>query len=388
MIVIFPIVQGYYIFEKVQKGKSARALTNWVKEFCVTVFIQLVHAVVYSVLIEGILSTFKEEDGALQGNIILFVFCVTFLFKAEGIVKSIFNVKSPGNALGDAITSAATAGVVVKKTKEIFGSKNKSNSKAEAEDKKDAAEHAKNVKTMESTAGQKNKEEATRTDEKGSKSGEKGSSKDSGSSGKPDGKGSKPSSSTDGESKPGKKDSKDPDIEVKEKDSREEALREAEKAKEVLAHLASKKRTKGIPGKVAKGAVSLGMRTTAVAVGAMSGLATGDIQKAVGNAVILDGAAKRVARGVNKITGAAANRLGGAVMRAKVQHGGYKKQLEKAGVDVDKIYGAERDKTVQKALAQFASAERRGGDALGESKWARAVNTKITEKESKNTKTK
>ena len=47
------------------------------------------------------------------------------------------------------------------------------------------------------------------------------------------------------------------------------------------------------------------------------------------------------------------------------------------------IYGNEKDKAVQKALGQFASAQRRGGDALGEMKWAKAVNTKLTEKESR-----
>ncbi len=125
------------------------------------------------------------------------------------------------------------------------------------------------------------------------------------------------------------------------------------------------------------------MRTTAITAGVLSGLATGDVQKAVSNAVVFDGTAKRMARGVNKLTGAAANRMGGAIMRAKVKHGGYNKQLKKAGVNVDLIYGKEKDKAVQKALGQFASAQRRGGDALGEMKWAKAVNTKLTEKESR-----
>ena len=153
--------------------------------------------------------------------------------------------------------------------------------------------------------------------------------------------------------------------------------------KETIDHLASKKKTKGIPGKIVSGTISTAARTVGVTAGALSGLASGDVSKAVANAVVFEGTAKKLARGANKITNATVNRFGGAVMRVKAEHGGYKKQMKKAGVDIDKLYGQEKDKAVLKALGQYTSAQRRGGDALGNAKWARAVNVKLTERESR-----
>ncbi len=372
--------------KRYQGGKGSSALVNWTKEFCVAVFIQLVHAVVYSVLVEGMLATFKEnEDGSFEGNIILYVFCVTFLFKAEAIVKSIFNVKSPGNAIGDTIASAATFGVVTKKAKQFLGA-NKDNSDASKEDKADAQKHANNVKQMESNASKKNKEEANKKDDNSSKGGgytpKHSSGKDAQSDpnykGKHDAKGSSTPSGTSKEQKP----------EVTQKDNKTDQQRELEKANEVLAHLAMKKKTKSIPKKLIQGTISGAIRTTTITAGVLAGLATGDVQKAATYGAAANEIGKRAAKGVNKITGVALDRAGGAVMRVKAQHGGYNKQLKKAGIDVDKLYGDAKEKAIKKAQGQFISAQRRGGDALGNLKMARAISTKLTEREDRKKETK
>ena len=60
--------------------------------------------------------------------------------------------------------------MVTKKAKSILGT-NKDNSEANAEDRKDAAVHASNVKQMESNASKKNKEEAVRKDNQDSGNG-------------------------------------------------------------------------------------------------------------------------------------------------------------------------------------------------------------------------
>ena len=331
------------------------------------------------------LATFEEEDGVLKGNVLLYVFCVTFLFKAESIVKSIFNVKSPGNAVGDTIASAATAGVVIKQVKNIMGS-NKDNSKTNAEDKKDAEEHAKNVRQMESNASQRNKEEANRKDDKdeGSRGGDSGytpssssgrdSSSDSGSAGRHAARGTGSSSD---DSAPA------PRVEVNRNDDRNSRIKELEKANEVLAHIASQKKLNSVPKKILQGSVSGAIRATTIASGVFAGLATGDVNNIAKFAAAGNEIGKRVGRGVNKISGAAINRLGGATMRVKAQHGGYKKQLQRAGVDVDKLYGDAKGKAILKAQGQFISAQRRGGDALGQAKMARAIRTRLVESETR-----
>ena len=369
--------------KKFRNGKSSRALTNWTKEFTVAVFLQLVHAVVYSVLVEGMLSTFTEEDGVLRGNILLYVFCVTFLFKAEAITKSIFNVKSPGNAIGDTIAAAATFGVVAQKTKQILGGGKPSD--RDKEDKADANAHAANVKQMESNAAQKNKEEANKKDEKsgGDEYTPKHSSGKESSSDpdyKPKHGGKAPEEPAEG--------APEPTIEANGKDNKSDQLKELERANEVLAHLASKKKTKGVPKKIIQGAISGTIRTAAVTTGAIAGLATGDMQKVATYAATANEVGKRVGKGAKNISGAAIDRMGGAVMRVKAQNGGYKKQLKKAGVDVDKLYGDAKAKAILKAQGQFVSAQRRGGDALGNYKMARAISTKLTEKETRDQKTK
>ena len=327
------------------------------------------------------LSTFEEEDGVLKGNVLLYVFCVTFLFKAEAIVKSIFNVKSPGNAVGDTIASVATAGVVIKQVKSIMGS-NKDNSKSNAEDKKDADEHANNVRQMESNASQRNKEEANKkddSDEGGSgytprhSSGTE-STGDSGYSGRHAARGSDSSSD---DSTPA------PRVEVNRNDDRNARIRELEKANEVLAHIASQKKVNSKPKKAIQGAISGAVRATTISAGIFAGLATGDVNNMAKFAAVGNEFGKRVGRGVNKISGAAINRLGGATMRVKAQHGGYKKQMQRAGVDVDKLYGDAKGKAILKAQGQFISAQRRGGDALGQAKMARAIRTRLVEKETR-----
>ncbi len=147
LIVIFPIVATYYIWEKTQKG-GARSLENWTKEYTTLVFTQLVHAIVYAVFIEGMYGALVEGGG----NYILYILCVTFLFKAEGIVKQIFNVRSVANTLGDLAASGASAIAVTQSIGSVF----KGDGKKEDQDEKDLAETSKQKDTLENSTRERN----------------------------------------------------------------------------------------------------------------------------------------------------------------------------------------------------------------------------------------
>ncbi len=73
---------------------------------------QLIHAITYAVLIEGSASVLMDNGKA--GNSILFIICVTFLFKAEKICKDIFQIKSSVGLTGELSQTGAVGIAFIK----------------------------------------------------------------------------------------------------------------------------------------------------------------------------------------------------------------------------------------------------------------------------------
>ncbi len=106
LITFFPIVCIKHTFDGITSGGKGRALGAWLREYCVQVFVNLIHVVTYTVIIDGAGESFvKGENGGK--NFFLYILCVTFLFKAETICKDIFQIKSSTGLSGDFSKSGA-----------------------------------------------------------------------------------------------------------------------------------------------------------------------------------------------------------------------------------------------------------------------------------------
>ena len=98
LLVLFPLVALSYAIDKIADGKS-QAFNTWGKEIIINIFIQTFHAIIYVISMSAVMVSSDGEDW------ILMIIGVSFLFKGEEIIKSIFGQK------GDSVESlAATAG--------------------------------------------------------------------------------------------------------------------------------------------------------------------------------------------------------------------------------------------------------------------------------------
>lgn len=88
LILVAPIVIVMYTYRRIFQGKGG-IIGRWIKEFIYNVFIQVVHAGVYSTIIAFSLSM---SDNALSflGAILAFI-AFYFMFKLDAIIRKIFN---------------------------------------------------------------------------------------------------------------------------------------------------------------------------------------------------------------------------------------------------------------------------------------------------------
>lgn len=92
LITIFPIVLVYYVIE-LCCGRNSAVFGTWCREFFVNVFIQMVHAIIYSLIVSVVLEEFTNSAEASQNlNWIFMLVAITFLFTGESILKKILGV--------------------------------------------------------------------------------------------------------------------------------------------------------------------------------------------------------------------------------------------------------------------------------------------------------
>jgi len=414
LVTIYPIVVTYYIWEKTHKG-GARSLENWTKEFSVVLLTQLVHAICYSVLIEGMYEALVGNGG---GNYALYILCVTFLFKAEGIVKQIFNVRSPSNTIGDLAASGATAFAVTKSVTSAFGKAEDKNKAQDTADEKEATKQANTLKTSTQANNirkQVENEEKENRENSGNSRG--GSDPSVGSGGGTQGVGTGASGSgrtpevgSGTDERPvitaNTLNNKGEDSEVQVQmpvtgiqapdstsvqstpnngnkyTAQKQQMTDLEKARLVQRQKALKAKNGGKIRKVAKFAVRNTGRAAGIVAGLAIGAAQGDVTKAVSNAAAIGMAGAKLGNSVNKVGDMAVGRYAGAKMRRKSEKGDYIKDLKEAGVSdqfIEEVYNNAKGDAIRKALAAEMSGTRRGGKPLGEVKFTGTIEKETRE---------
>ena len=421
LIIIYPIIATYYIWER-SKGSGGRksgskAYEAWVKEFIVLVFTQLVHAVVYAVLIEGMYDALLTDAG---GNYILYILCVTFLFKAEGIAKQIFNVRSTAGTLGDLAQSGAAAFAITKSVTSVF---KKADGGASAQDEKEAQETNKQVNTLRNanTANairkQVESEEANNRQSQGNAQG--AGAGPGGGSGGPSGTsgGLGGGNGNGGPNGPGNVGNTVPVVNMQTIGANQQdqtnvsmqmngsgvmapqgnnqntiqqnttaqnqkrvaargQMTDLEKMRLVQRQKALQAKTGGKGRKIAKFAVRNLGRTAGIAAGLALGAAQGNMSSAISNAANFGMIGARLGNGVTRIADVGIGRFAGARMRLKSERGDFKEDFKAAGVSeefIEEVYNNARGEAIRKALASEASGVRRGGKALGDVKFTGTI---------------
>ena len=101
LTLIAPVVAIGYSIDKIKDGKS-QSLSAWMKEYIYNVFLQIVHALIYSVFISFIFATIAGGDlWSLGTTIIIVLVALNFMLKSEKLVKKIFKIDAPGSKIGD-----------------------------------------------------------------------------------------------------------------------------------------------------------------------------------------------------------------------------------------------------------------------------------------------
>ncbi|MBO5178768.1 MAG: hypothetical protein J6B87_00250 [Clostridia bacterium] len=89
LLVLFPLVMIAHVLEKVADIKTGGAFAKWTKEILITIFVQSIHAIIYSFSISTVISA-----GNAKNDWILMLVGVTFLFNGEAILKKILGQSS------------------------------------------------------------------------------------------------------------------------------------------------------------------------------------------------------------------------------------------------------------------------------------------------------
>ena len=389
LITIFPVICVKHLFDAVNSNGRGHALGAWTKEYFVLVFTQLVHAVVYAVLIEGASEVFAFNNGTGGGNVIIYVLCVTFLFRAEAIVKSIFGVTSgAGIGLETAGIGVAAIGLANRGVKDLKArSEERKKSTASDLSKQDEfknkrreleARNKSNVTTGrdEMRAGTESAERTSSSTRSTSGSGSSATSPrvtmDSLGRG---GAGAGTGSATGGTlpSGGGASGSAGAPGADSGSASQNKVASDIEKAKVVIGERAMQKHNSGAVRKTLKLATNIAIKGTAATVGAAAGLATGNVSNAFAYG------ASAVA-----LSSIATNAIGGGIdyterrLKSTVESRRIKKQLmnpdselsrdlEKVGVDTQELVNSQKGDMIRRALASYASGMVRGGESLANS---------------------
>ena len=115
LIMIFPLIAFTYVWDKLNDGRS-QALSAWTREYTITVFVQVFHAIVYVFITNTIYATIQRgaTGEAVNADFILLIIASSFMFAGEDILKKLFG--GGGEALGSATQSAAKIAMITKGT--------------------------------------------------------------------------------------------------------------------------------------------------------------------------------------------------------------------------------------------------------------------------------
>lgn len=152
LITIFPLVAMTYVLDKIGDGKN-QSFSIWFREFIMNVIIQMFHAVVYILIVGSSITEFLKNGGK---NFIFTVLCVWFLFEGEKILRGIFGLKSKAKTMGDLAASGAMMWAIAGKTGGLF--KRNKNDVGTAQDHNESEAAASRVKSK--TRSQEQNEKA------------------------------------------------------------------------------------------------------------------------------------------------------------------------------------------------------------------------------------
>ncbi len=328
-------------------------------------FIQVIHAIVYSILVRGAFEAFDMESG--KGNFVLYITCVVFMFKAEKIIKGLFNIKETQNTLGDYANAGKTGMAAVSTTRQLF-TRNRQEAMEDLEDtdeESDEEEKKGNRTNIPTPGAQANIEANSSNPQPAGGSPNAGEGAEASGEGAPAAAGSSAGSSG----------------ETEEPSHLGALMPNIQKAARVLQKKAAKPKKRNIGLRMLNTAVSVTARTAGTVIGAAAGLAMGSPMAALRNAALMNKAAGTFAKGVNGltngITGYAVGRFQGARVRFKVQNGEFDDDLREAGVDIDALYADKKAELIRKALGKSMSGTRRKGKDVGELKLVKTIEREI-----------
>ena len=93
LVIISPFIPVTYSYDKM-KGGTGRALNAWLSEMIYNVFVQLVHAVIYTVIVGGAMEVLKDATsiGGLKdlASAVMVIASMFFVKPAEKMIKTIF----------------------------------------------------------------------------------------------------------------------------------------------------------------------------------------------------------------------------------------------------------------------------------------------------------
>lgn len=395
LITIFPIICIKHLFDSINSNGKGKALGLWTKEYFVLVFTQLVHAVVYAVLIEGASEVFAFNNSTGGGNVIIYVLCVTFLFRAEAIVKSIFNVKSgAGIGLESAGAGVAALGLATKGVAEVkkMNKERKESNQAgltkedELKNKRKELENRNKDNTTEGRErmreGEESAERTTETNRRETDAARGSSDSPSvtmdsvgrGSTGGTSGTGSTASGTgslpAGGGSTGGGGGTTGGATAEPNDTSQAKLASDLDKAKTVIGERAMRKHNRGAVRKTLKFVTSAAIKGSAATIGAAAGLATGKVSNAIaygGAAVALSSVATNaIGSGIDH----AERRFKSTVESRRIKRqlanpdSKLSQELESVGVDAQELVNNQKGEMIRKALAAYASGMVRGGESL------------------------
>lgn len=90
LIVIFPLVMIFYIFDKIGDGK-AQSLQSWFREFLANIFVQVLHAALYVTVVNIGLEIYIKNPST---NWFFLIITVCLLFPAERMLRQIIGLSS------------------------------------------------------------------------------------------------------------------------------------------------------------------------------------------------------------------------------------------------------------------------------------------------------
>lgn len=125
LVILGPIVAIKYAFDRIKKGKAS-SLTNWMFDFFINVFLQTIHAMLYTVFMT---MAFRLSTESVAGFIFALVI-LHFIPKTEQMFLDIFKFESRGNTLRDtrenknylreAVQTGVAVGLFAKSTAGVY----------------------------------------------------------------------------------------------------------------------------------------------------------------------------------------------------------------------------------------------------------------------------